>query len=56
MGLIAGPAQQYKDKGQSADRRKQPTMLGMSAHSVSDVSPRPDDQSKLKLQSDSFRG
>jgi hypothetical protein len=56
MGLIAGPTQQYKDKGQSADRGKQPTMLGMSAHSVSDVSPRPDNQSKLKLQSDSFRG
>jgi hypothetical protein len=30
--LTRKPARQYEDKGQSADRGKQPTMLGMSAH------------------------
>ena len=32
VGLTRKPARQYKDKGQSADRGKQPTMLGLSAH------------------------
>jgi hypothetical protein len=30
--LTRKPAGQYEDKGQSADRGKQPTMLGMSVH------------------------
>jgi hypothetical protein len=32
MSPAGKPANQYKQKGQSADRRKQPPMLGVSAH------------------------
>jgi hypothetical protein len=32
MRLTCKPARQYENKGQSADRGKQPTMLEMSAH------------------------
>jgi hypothetical protein len=56
MGLDSKPKSHHKKEGQSADRGKQPPMLGMSAHKRIGCYSASEGESKLKLQSDSFRG
>jgi hypothetical protein len=55
MSLGGKDGNQYKNEGQSADRGKQPPMLGMSAHKRIGCYSASEGESKLKLQSDSFR-